>query len=145
MKDFRVSLFFSYSRIMRQSAPLSFDRFSRQENCPFPFFDSLILPPKAISIETVAGPSQTLSEHFHRYHRCCYQCFLRDYILPALPARRAFSYCQLPYLKVRMTTVIDRLIDMPVLTFVHEHLSIVCFSFNKASCISSRRKGLILQ
>ena len=69
----------------------------------FPFFDSMILPPKAVSIETVAGPSQTLSEYFHRYHRCCYQRFHRDYFLPTPPVIRAFSYRRLPYLVFNLT------------------------------------------
>ena len=57
MKDFCVGLFFAYTNIMRQSAPLLFDRVSRQENCLSPLFDLIILPPNAASIETVAGPS----------------------------------------------------------------------------------------
>ena len=36
MKDFCVGLFFAYTNIMRQIAPLLFDRVSRQENCLAP-------------------------------------------------------------------------------------------------------------
>ena len=51
-------------RFMRQSARLLFERASEQESCLFFLFDPGVLPGNTALTETVAHPSQMLSDFF---------------------------------------------------------------------------------
>ena len=71
------------------------------------FLAFMILPPKAVSIETVAGLSDRLSEYYHRYRRFTISVFIEIASYLRRPGYGHFSYRHLPYLQVKMTFVID--------------------------------------
>ena len=145
MKDFCVGLFFAYMRTMRQSAPLLFDRTPRQENCLSPLFRPGSFAAKcrfdrdrcwsfldALRI-LLSIPPLLLST-------------LSSRLLPTYAARDTGLFLSPFTLSEGKNDLCYWLIDRNACFDFCTRAFIHClFSFNKASCISSRRKGLILQ
>ena len=92
---------------MRQSARLLFERASEQENCLFFLFDPGVFAGKCRFSETVAYPSQMLSDFPSDINLRTIETFFEIINDFAPSAIRTFSYHRLPYLEVRMTFVID--------------------------------------
>ena len=107
MKDFSSWPFLCLCVLCDTHARLLFERASEQESCLFFLFDPGVLLGNAAFSETVAYPSQMLSDFssdiFLRTIETSFE-IINDFAPSAI---RTLSYHRLPFLEVRMTFVTD--------------------------------------
>ena len=143
---FRVGLFFAYTIHATERAPFVWESLRAGELSfllirPGSFCREIPLFPRPLP--TRLKCSQNIPSDINPRTIETFFEIINDFAPSAI---RTFSYHRLPYLEVRMTFVIDWLIDLGACSdFCTRAFNHCLFSFNKASCIFTRREGLILQ
>ena len=146
MKDFSSWPFLCLCVLCDTHARLLFEKASEQESCLFLLIrPGKVLPGNAAFIETVSYPSQMLSDFM--LISTCVLSILFPRLSPIYSVCDTdLSYHHLPYLKVRMTSVIDWLIDWIASSdFCTRAFNHCLFSLIKPRASSSGEKALFFK